>query len=748
MTKSEVLKEYFGHDSFREGQEDIIDKLLSGRDVLGVMPTGAGKSMCYQIPALMLSGVTIVVSPLISLMKDQVNSLIQSGVKAAYLNSSLTAEQYSIAMNNAMRGEYKMIYVAPERLCTKRFLAFAVHVRIALIAVDEAHCVSQWGQDFRPSYMQIAEFVRQLSYRPPIAAFTATATHAVRDDIVKMLELSHPYTITTGFDRANLYFEVQKPQDKFAAMLKVIERNKGRCGVIYCSTRKNVDEVSEKLVHMGYSCGRYHAGLSDEERRRNQDDFIYDRIQLIAATNAFGMGIDKSNVAFVIHYNMPKDIESYYQEAGRAGRDGEPAECVLLYSPQDVRTNTFLINHSNDAGSDLLDEETLEMLRRRDLERLKQMTFYCTTSDCLRDFILRYFGERSGGSCSNCSNCNTKFESVDITVDAQKILSCIFRLKQRGLSYGASMVTDILKGSKSQKITSMGLETLSTYGIMQEQAAVRIRRIIEFLESSGYIRRTGEYSVLALNACAKEVLSGGKTLEMKMPKETVKERKVSGGFFELDQELFARLKKLRSALAVKASMPAYIIFSDTTLRDICVKLPTTEDKLLECSGIGSTKLRRYGKDVLQTVKQYIADNPDKADGAEVSPYLKKLRAGRKAPAENSMLFRAIRDGADKLSAVDETLSLSMLCDRIFECIGITADKKVVKSAVENWLVQNDYLARRGEKSGDLALTILSDEAGIVVEQRVSQFGKSYLSIVFPKEAQEFVFENADEIFSQ
>ncbi len=749
MNKYSVLKEYFGHDSFRDGQEGLIDSILSGRDALGIMPTGAGKSMCYQIPAMLSEGVAIVISPLISLMKDQVNSLIQSGVKAAYLNSSLTSEQYSTALRNARNGAYKIIYVAPERLCTPGFLNLAQSIKISMIAVDEAHCVSQWGQDFRPSYLQIPEFIAQISYRPIIAAFTATATTTVRDDIIKMLKLNAPYCVTTGFDRDNLYFEVRKPADKFESAIEIIERNKEKSGIIYCSTRKNVEEVCDRLCEKGYSASRYHAGLPDQERHENQDDFIYDRIQIMVATNAFGMGIDKSNVSYVIHYNMPKNIESYYQEAGRAGRDGEPAECIILYSGQDVRTNTFLINNSNENSN--LDEDTIAEFRRRDLELLKQMTFYCTTTDCLREFILKYFGENSKSFCSNCSNCNTNFEEVDITIESQKILSCIFRLSQRNLSFGASFITSILKGSKSAKITSYRLESLSTYGIMSDCSNIKIRRICDFLEECGYIRRTGEYSVLGLTNKAKEILFDGQKLSMKMPKE--KEKKAvdkfsSSGIYSIDSALLGRLKELRTKLAKEAKMPAYIIFSDTALRDMCVKLPKTKSDLLNVSGIGKTKQERYGDVILQTISDYLKENPDKADFSPANSYLDNLRKNRGDADTTKMLFTLIKVNSSKLCAVDENFSLSKLCDNFLEQLEIAADKQVIKKAIENWLINQNYLKRYGEKAGDVEVTATSQEAGIIELETISKAGTSYKFVCFTKSAQEFIIQNIPTIFSE
>ena len=476
MTKYEVLKKYFGYDSFREGQEMLVDALLNGQDVLGIMPTGAGKSLCYQIPALLLPGITLVVSPLISLMKDQVSTLNQAGIHAAFLNSSLSAAQYRKALGFAMEGRYKIIYVAPERLLTPEFLCAVQSMEISMISVDEAHCISQWGQDFRPSYLKITEFVEQLPARPVIGAFTATATKEVRDDIEALLSLRDPVRLVTGFDRKNLKFTVQQPKDKFAAVESFLAEHEADCGIIYCLTRKNVEEVCEKLEQKGYSVTRYHAGLSDLERKENQEDFIYDRKQIMVATNAFGMGIDKSNVRYVIHYNMPKNMESYYQEAGRAGRDGLPAECILLYAGQDVITNQFFIENMAQESED---PETTALIRQREEERLKKMTFYCFTHECLRDYILRYFGEYGSNYCGNCSNCLSEFETVDVTAAAKAILGCVRECRQR---YGTTVILDTLHGANTAKIRQYRMDENTHYGELAKEPVYRLRQILNELQ--------------------------------------------------------------------------------------------------------------------------------------------------------------------------------------------------------------------------------------------------------------------------
>lgn len=574
--KLSVLKDYFGHDSFRDGQEQIVDALLDGRDALCIMPTGAGKSMCYQIPALLFDGVTIVVSPLISLMKDQVGSLVQSGVPAAYINSSLSYPQFLRVLSNVEHGKYKIIYVAPERLLTDGFLDTCKKIKISMVAVDEAHCVSQWGQDFRPSYLKIISFVESLANRPIVGAFTATATNDVKEDIKKILRLENPFEITTGFDRPNLFFGVIKSSSKDEKLIDLIRERGDRSGIVYCATRKNVEAVCELLCDNGFSAARYHAGLDEYERRKNQEDFVFDRKNIMVATNAFGMGIDKSNVTYVIHYNMPKNIESYYQEAGRAGRDGGEADCILLYSPKDVRLNRFMIENSE--GNDELTIEENEQIRERDFERLKYMTFYSTTNDCLRGFILRYFGGEKKAYCGKCSNCLSVHKLVDVTIDAQKIMSCIARTGQR---YGKTVICDVLKGSKSEKILKAELNNQSTYGIMKEVAARHIFGTIDFLAEKEYISADNETEVLKLLPKSRDVLFGRERLVMKKVENSEKVVKTHRPEAPVNSDLLDALKALRKSIASKKSVPAYVIFTDATLTDMCKNAPKHQMKCLK-----------------------------------------------------------------------------------------------------------------------------------------------------------------------
>ncbi len=608
MIKEDILRQYYGYESFRRGQAELIEAILAGKDVFGIMPTGAGKSICYQVPALMLPGITLVVSPLISLMKDQVTALNQMGVHAAYLNSSLTPGQYRKALELAVGGRYKIIYVAPERLMTDSFLDFALHTELSLVSVDEAHCVSQWGQDFRPSYLRIVDFLHNLARRPVVAAFTATATGQVRDDIIRILELDRPVTLVTGFDRKNLFFGVRQPRDKLEEILKLLSDHRGESGIIYCATRKSVEEVCDRLIREGIEATRYHAGLSDGERAKNQEDFIFDVRPVMVATNAFGMGIDKSNVRYVIHYNMPKNMESYYQEAGRAGRDGEPADCILLYGGQDVVTNQYFIEHARE--NEQLSDEELEVVKEQDRERLKKMTFYCFTEDCLRGYMLNYFGERMSGSCGNCSNCTGEFTELDVTDIALAIMNCVY---ESGSRFGAQAILDCLRGSAGQKVRRFGLDENPCYGRCRDVTIHRLRQILNRLYVLEYLCQEGEpYPILTITQKGRESVLGDVPLKItiQLPTEKlIQQRKKKGtGYFpaaerEADEGLFAGLRRLRLALARENGVPPYIIFSDRTLTDMCRKLPRTREEMLQVTGVGKVKFERFGEAFLEEIRK-------------------------------------------------------------------------------------------------------------------------------------------------
>ncbi|MBQ7886683.1 MAG: DNA helicase RecQ [Clostridia bacterium] len=601
-----TLSDVFGYQSFRPGQESVVSAILSGRDVMAVMPTGAGKSLCYQIPALVLQGITLVVSPLISLMRDQVSSLLQNGVRAAYLNSSLTSRQYMLALDNARRGVYKIIYVAPERLLTNSFLDFALQAEIAQVVVDEAHCVSQWGQDFRPGYLDIAPFIERLPKRPRVSAFTATATESVKKDIMRLLELENPYAVTTGFDRPNLFFEVRREGNRDSLLLRFLKEQQGKSGIVYCGTRKGVEEVTDMLVQNGIDAVGYHAGMGDEERMSAQEDFVSDRAPVIVATNAFGMGIDKSNVSFVVHYNMPKDLESYYQEAGRAGRDGEDAVCCLLYQPSDVHLNTFLIDHAQENAQ--LDAQTQKIVTDRAKERLKQMTYYATTSGCLRTRILTYFGEKpENPRCGNCSGCMNAEQERDVTREAGRVVACVMAL---GGKYGKAMTAKVLAGGRDERIRERQLDKLSVYGSLKDMGEENIRAMIDELIMDEVLETTdGQYPLLKAGPRAREALLGDEPIRMTLvsreaapqPRRRVTMKP------QADKALLSRLNRLRRSLAEEQHVPPFIIFTNATLRDMAVKQPRNRSEMLRVDGVGAGKMDRYGDMFLRVIREYLEE---------------------------------------------------------------------------------------------------------------------------------------------
>lgn len=616
-----MLREYFGYGEFRPNQQEIVDALLAGRDVLAVMPTGAGKSICFQVPALCMDGYALVVSPLISLMKDQVEALHQAGVPASFVNSTLGAAARNQVLDEVHDGVCKLLYVSPERLANDAFRGFCMQNPPAMLAIDEAHCISQWGQDFRPEYAQINDFLDALPMRPVLGAFTATATPAVRDDIAHALRLRSPLRVVASFDRPNLHFETRRPANKKRELLEFCREHAGESGIVYCSSRRAVDEVSEFLRDQGVPAARYHAGLTDLQRRAGQDAFVYDRVDVIVATNAFGMGIDKSNVSFVVHYNMPLDVESYYQEAGRAGRDGQPARCVLLYASGDVHTCEFLIDRSA-AEHPGIDPATRDVLLQRAHERLRQMTFYSTTTDCLRQFILRYFGEQAPGYCGNCGNCETEFIDRDVTVDAQKIVSCVYRLGQRDVRLGKTKVVAILRGSKSEGIVAGGFDSLSTYGIMAESSMHHVRFVLDALLERGILSLSdAQYPVVLFAQASGDFLRERQPLVLKVPKErpapqpagaAAREGAFDGGATTAGMAvhpdgggLFEALRTLRLEIAQEEGVPAYIVFSNATLADMAARRPCTPDEFLQVSGVGAAKSRRYGERFLAAINDYL-----------------------------------------------------------------------------------------------------------------------------------------------
>ncbi len=611
MDKYEALKKYFGFSTFRTGQEMLIDQILKGRDVLGIMPTGGGKSLCYQLPALLGSGVTLVISPLISLMKDQVDGLTENDIPSTFINSSISAKEMAARTEGLLNGHYKLCYVAPERLGAWDFLSLVSKLEVTMVAVDEAHCISQWGHDFRPSYKEIPKFIEKLPKRPCVAAFTATATIFVRDEIRELLKLKSPYEVTTGFDRPNLYYQVAKPQNKSKFVLNYLENQpEDASGIIFCSTRKSVESLSNELKKRGYSVGAYHAGFSPEARKDVQEAFMFDKTKIIVATNAFGMGIDKPDVRFVIHYNLPKNMEAYYQEAGRAGRDGEDSECIILYSPADIVKQKMMIEANggmNSGERDLLMHENLQTLVN-----------YCHTNGCLREEILTYFGEKTEQlNCGKCGNCTNESEFVDMSIEAQKIMSCIYRTNQR---YGSGTIIKVLRGSKDKKITEWGLDNQSTYGIMTDQSEGLIKEIIMHMIAQGYLDvKGGTYPILELTAASKQILKGEKQFYLKQDiitassamKKDSKERSKkkskmpAGVTSETSKQLYEQLTALRKKIADEKGVPAYIVFTNASLSEMATLMPRNKEDMLEIKGVGEKKYETYGEIFLKAILETV-----------------------------------------------------------------------------------------------------------------------------------------------
>ncbi|MGL5414401.1 MAG: DNA helicase RecQ [Clostridium sp.] len=582
----EILNKYYGYKSFREGQEKIINEIIDGNDVLAIMPTGGGKSLCYQVPAIALDGLTIVISPLISLMKDQVDSLNALGIQSAYINSSLSNIEIQEVYFRINTGDIKILYVAPERLEGSEFLNIIKSLNVSQIAIDEAHCVSQWGHDFRSSYKRISAFIEGLSKRPVVTAFTATATKEVRDDILESLNLINPKIFISGFDRENLKITIEKGVSKNIYILDYIEANKGESGIIYCSTRKDVDKLCELLKSNGISALSYHAGLSDIERKKNQEDFIYDRADVMVATNAFGMGIDKPDVRYVFHYNMPKNIEGYYQEIGRAGRDGEKSECILLFSPGDVQTQKYII----ETGT------TNPFRKRNELEKLQSMIDLVYSNGCYKKYILKYFGEEKDEDCTNCSNCLFEGELIDKTVDAQKVISCVYRMKR---PFGIGVIVEVLRGSKNKKLIEQGLDKLTTYGIVKDYTKDELKDFINTLISHGYINYGGEFPVVTPNKNSLKIIKGEEKVLFKEVRKATK--------LKADNELFSMLRALRMEIAQKEGVPPYLVFGDNTLKELSTRMPLNREQMLDVSGVGERKIEKYGDIFLEKIKEYVEE---------------------------------------------------------------------------------------------------------------------------------------------
>ncbi|GLV64409.1 ATP-dependent DNA helicase RecQ [Bacillus mycoides] len=643
----ELLASYFGYSSFRRGQDETIKNVLDGKDTVCIMPTGGGKSICYQIPALVFEGTTLVISPLISLMKDQVDTLIQNGISATYINSSISITEANQRIQLAKQGHYKLLYVAPERLDSMEFVDQLIDMKIPMIAIDEAHCISQWGHDFRPSYLHIHRILDYLPEKPLVLALTATATPQVRDDICSTLEINQENTIMTTFERENLSFSVIKGQDRNAYLADYIRQNQKESGIIYAATRKVVDQLYEDLGKAGVSVSKYHAGMSDHDRNEQQELFLRDEISVMVATSAFGMGIDKSNIRYVIHYQLPKNMESYYQEAGRAGRDGLDSECILLYSSQDVQVQRFLI-----------DQSTGESRFSNELEKLQNMTDYCHTEQCLQSFILQYFGEEPKEDCGRCGNCTDDRESIDVTRESQMVLSCMIRTNQR---FGKQMIAQVLTGSKNKKVIEFNFHTLPTYGLLSNRSVKEVSEFIEFLISDELIAvEHGTYPTLKVTEKGKEALLGKVNV---LRKERVETRQIVQ-----DHPLFEVLREVRKEIAQGEGVPPFVIFSDQTLKDMCAKMPQSDSELLTVKGIGEHKLVKYGSHFLQAVQHFIEDNPNYAETIKTEVVSERKKSGKASANSHIETYEMYKQGIDLNEiAKDRGLSRQTIENHLIRC---------------------------------------------------------------------------------
>jgi len=665
----ELLASYFGYSSFRRGQDETIKNVLDGKDTVCIMPTGGGKSICYQIPALVFEGTTLVISPLISLMKDQVDTLVQNGISATYINSSISIAEANQRIQLAKQGHYKLLYVAPERLDSMEFVDQLIDMKIPMIAIDEAHCISQWGHDFRPSYLHIHRILDYLPEKPLVLALTATATPQVRDDICNTLEINQENTIMTTFERENLSFSVIKGQDRNAYLADYIRQNQKESGIIYAATRKVVDQLYEDLMKAGVSVSKYHAGMSDIDRNEQQELFLRDEVSVMVATSAFGMGIDKSNIRYVIHYQLPKNMESYYQEAGRAGRDGLDSTCILLYSSQDVQVQRFLI-----------DQSTGESRFSNELEKLQNMTDYCHTEQCLQSFILQYFGEEPKEDCGRCGNCTDNRESIDVTRESQMVLSCMIRTNQR---FGKQMIAQVLTGSKNKKVIEFNFHTLPTYGLLSNRSVKEVSEFIEFLISDELIAvEHGTYPTLKVTEKGKEVLLGKENV---LRKERVETRQIVQ-----DHPLFEVLREVRKEIAQGEGVPPFVIFSDQTLKDMCVKMPQSDSELLTVKGIGEHKLVKYGSHFLQAVQHFIEENPNYAETIKTEVVSERKKSGKASANSHLETYEMYKQGIDLNEiAKERNLSRQTIENHLIRCYedGMEVDWQSFVSAEYESLIE-------------------------------------------------------------
>ena len=748
MTPREALKRYFGYDSFRPGQEEIVSALLAGRDALAIMPTGAGKSLCYQVPALLLPGLTLVISPLISLMQDQVKGLNAAGIHAAFINSSLTETQIARALDLAAEGSYKLVYVAPERLESPVFRSFAAGADISMVTVDEAHCISQWGQDFRPSYLKILDFIDSLPRRPIVSAFTATATREVKDDIVCTLRLHDPKVLVTGFDRPNLYFQVERTRRKDDFVIQYLCGHPGESGIIYCATRKNVDKLQELLTEYGFAATKYHAGLSAEARRKNQNDFIYDTAPVIVATNAFGMGIDKSNVRFVLHYNMPQSMENYYQEAGRAGRDGLPSQCVLLFSAQDVIINKFLLDKKDFAE---MDDEEADLLRQRDLQRLQTMERYCQTTECLRNYILAYFGEHPTAPCGNCGSCNNDFDEVDMTDAAKWMINCVAELHGR---YGKAILFGTLQGANRARLRELGAERFKSYGRMKDTPRETLERLLAQLLEDGYlVQSDDQYAVLHIGDIA-PLKAGGQVL-VKLPPQREpeqarapkpKRRSPMDALTSAGLELFNQLRQLRFDTAQREGLPPYVVFGDKSLVDMCLRAPRRAEDMLGIYGMGERKYEKYGAAFFAVIDAYRADHPDAVlsldppapEPEKPLPSEKK----KKPPKAERPAFYLTAEDARSFNYQDSYTGAELKA-ALIEAAGDPDVKAPTIKEIDEWLLAQRLIGmeRLPTKGFYYVPTPAGVDAGLRSEDKVSARGTPYSVLLFTPEAQRMVVEH-------